>query len=93
MKTFIQNQKINPSEVYCEFPMNKNKSFTYLQEDFCYNEFNANEMTNYKYVLFSNVMNVADISPYEIIQNQWKPVYKISSFQVIIALYKNPLIH
>jgi hypothetical protein len=90
MKAFIQIQKISPSEVYCEFPMNKNNKFTYLQEDFCYNEFNANDIANYRYVIFSNSMNVTDITPYEEIQNKWKLVYKISSCQIFISLYKNP---
>ncbi len=91
MRAFVVIKKINPKEIYTEFPLNSDFKYSYLQDDFSYNELVADDITSYKFVLWSNVLNVANLKPYELVQQNWKLIYSISSGQISFKLYKNPL--
>jgi hypothetical protein len=90
MKDFIEANHINPSEVYTDFPLLVNDRFSYLKEDFGYNELKAVNVDSYAYVLFSNLLNVADLAPYKKVQDNWQLIYKTANGQVEIILYRNP---
>jgi hypothetical protein len=89
MKAFVEANNIRSSEVYTAFPLAVNNCFAYLQEDFSYSELKA-DINTYPYVLFSNILNVADLAPYQKVESDWQLLYKVSACQVYIALYKNP---
>ncbi len=90
MKDFVETQKIPPRSIFTEFPLTTNRRDTYLTEDFSYSELVADSLGSYPYILFSNVINTADMSPYQKIKNNWELIKEIKSGQVILALYKNP---
>jgi len=90
MKAFIEKNKIKPSEVYTDFPLNVNNRYSYLREDFSYSELKSSELSICPYVLYSNILNVADLSTYTRVKREWKPLYSVCGGQVIISLYLNP---
>jgi hypothetical protein len=90
MKEFIKTNEIDPKEVYTDFPLTVNDRFSYLKEDFVYAELKAANIDSYPYVLFSNLLNVADLAPYKKVQDNWQLIYEASYCQVDIVLYKNP---
>jgi hypothetical protein len=92
MQTFILKHKIDPTEVYTAFPLTVNNRFSNLQGDFAYNEFKASEMEQYKFILFSNIMNVADLSPYYKVKSEWKLICNITYCQIFVSLYRSPAI-
>jgi hypothetical protein len=90
MKEFIKTNNIDPNKVYTDFPLTVNERFSYLNEVFGYNELKAAKVNTYPYVLFSNLMNVADLAPYKKVQDKWQLLYDGTSCQVEIMLYRNP---
>jgi len=90
MKTFIQSDKIDPKEIHTEFPLNNDFKYSYLQNDFSYSNLDVTEIPKYKYVLYSNILNVINLQPYEEVKKDWVLVKEMSSFQISIELYKNP---
>ncbi len=90
MRTFIQSDKIDPKEIHTEFPLNNDFKYSYLQNDFSYSDLEVTEIPRYKYILYSNILNVRNLQPYEEVKQNWVLVKEMSSFQISIELYKNP---
>jgi len=90
MKDFIVDNKIAPSKVFTDFPLTTNRAYTYLDEDFSYRELLPDSLSKCQYVLFSNVMNVADLTPYIKVQKKWILMKEIRAGETVLALYKNP---
>jgi hypothetical protein len=90
VKDFIKTRNIDPKEVYTDFPLSVNDRYSYVAENFGYSEFKAADVDTYPYVLFSNLLNVADLTPYRKVQNHWELICEITYGQVDIRLFRNP---
>jgi hypothetical protein len=91
MKDFVVANHIPPAEVFTAFPLTANRRFSYLTEDFAYSELQPGKLDSCHYLLCSNLLNVADLSPWREAETQWTLLYRVQIGQVYLGLYRRPV--
>jgi len=91
MKTFVEENKINPNEIGTKFPLYQNTNYTELSSsDFQYSDISNASINQFKYILLSNISNQFTVSERKILNQKWMPVYELHKGQVYLKLFQNP---
>lgn len=88
---FIVENKIIPSEIGAEFPMNFDRKYTHLDsESFAFTDIDKKPIKAFKYIVHSNISNAFDGDIQDTIQKKWILLKQFPGTIVYIRLYKNP---
>ncbi len=90
MDAYILGAHINPNEVGTQYPLIADKRFSHLvDEPYKYQNVWSGPLTNFKYILQTNVINTDIIEQFESVKKDWKLLKMYKSGQVYISLYQN----
>ena len=90
MNTYVKEKKINPSEVGTKFPLFHDIKCSRLStENFHFTDIDASSLTDFQYLLLSNVSNEFTVQEKETVNNEWKLEKEFHSGLVYLKLFKN----
>ncbi len=90
-RTYIDSMHIDCSEVYTAFPDYRPFSLTDLTNDTRqYGTLDTTKLGNYRYVLYSNIMNEITKPTEDRLKTQWKILRSWYSYPVEYILFENP---
>lgn len=94
MDVYILENNISENDVGTQFPLIANSREENLNDGTIqYQNVWAGPLTNYKYFLYSNVINTDIQEQFDEARKNWELIKEFKTGQVIISLYKNPIIH
>lgn len=89
MDLFVKTKNIEPKKIATQFPLHTNNYFSYLSDStFVYTSAETEEINNYNYFLFSNIMNPKNMEEIEKIKKEWLLLKEVKSGFVSISLYQ-----
>jgi hypothetical protein len=91
MHDYVVKEKIDPSTIAVQFPMNFNRKYTYLEEQtFAYTDIDSKPLSKHSLVILSNISNSISPSYREELNKKWVLLKQFQSGMVYIKLFKNP---
>lgn len=88
---FVIKEKIDPSTIAAQFPMNFDRRFTHLENNsFAYTDIDSRPLAENSYVVFSNISNSFSPECAAELNKNWVLLKQFQSGPVYIRLYKNP---
>ena len=91
MNDYVKSSNIAPKEIGSQFPLTQDERYTKLSDKaYAYSDIENHSINQFRYFLYSNVINSGRMVAIEEIKRNWKEEKKISKGQVTLILYKNP---
>jgi hypothetical protein len=91
MDAFVKQNNIAPEEIGTQFPFIANEPEVYLTEnDLQYQNVWSGPLSDFKYFLYSNVINTDISEQFDEVITSWKLLKQFKSGQITISLYQNP---
>lgn len=91
MDDFIEAEKIEKNTIATQFPLDTNNCYSYLADSAeNYTNVETEKITDYKYFLYSSVMNPRKTETIEYIRKTWVPIKTMSRGLITLCLYKKP---
>lgn len=88
---YTENNNIEPQKIGVKFPMYINTKDSYLvQKHFLFGHLENKKISDFEYVLFSNVCNNYTIKERNTIKNEWQVIKTFKKRQTYLTLYKQP---
>ena len=88
MLQFIDNQKINYSDIGSAFPNLRSLQLVDLKTDPSVSDFARLDLNKNRYVFYSNVMNELTGAELDELRNHWQVVHILRGGQIEVILYK-----
>jgi hypothetical protein len=91
MHEYILSSKINADEIGTQFPFTSDSRAAYMTNaSYHYVDIEDQPVSNFRYFLYSNVINTNRIAELEAIQKTWIEEKKFEKGMVVLTLYRNP---